>query len=273
MSNNTTGYIPLLDEHELKIFKCKDVKTPSKSWDAAGWDFFIPENLSIFDFAKSYKTYLDESIVYDKSLVYGIPLIFYLKSRRTFGEYKCKLILSWNEVTKSYKFQISEYKSGSTIWEVIDFTNLDDEIIKWITEDQTVISKIEMEPHSKILIPSGIHVNLPDNVFLKAENKSGIASKRGLVVGACVTGDTLIETNKGKFKVTDLTKEFCENNNILIKSFNEITKKYEYKKCDGFRCSGNVDCVKVTFDDGSEIEGSYDHCIYLNDKWDSLNNL
>ena len=44
---------------------------------------------------------------------------------------------------------------------------------KWITEDETVISKIEMQPHSRVLIPSGIHVNLPDAIFLKAENKSG----------------------------------------------------------------------------------------------------
>ena len=44
-----TGDVSFLMEQELKIFKCKDVKTPAKSWNAAGWDFYIPEYLSIFD--------------------------------------------------------------------------------------------------------------------------------------------------------------------------------------------------------------------------------
>lgn len=69
---------------------------------------------------------------------------------------------------------------------MVSFEEVDNEIMQWLTEKTTVISKIEILPNSKILIPSGIHVNLPDNVFLKAENKSGIASKRSLIVGACV---------------------------------------------------------------------------------------
>ena len=82
---------------ELKIFKCRNVKTPNKSWEAAGWDFYIPENLSIFDFAKNYKTYLDSSVVNNEKILYTIPLIFYLKSKRTVGEFKCRLYLDWNE--------------------------------------------------------------------------------------------------------------------------------------------------------------------------------
>lgn len=170
---------------ELKIFKCKNVKTPSKAWEAAGWDFYIPENLSIFDFTKNYRNYLDDSIVNNKNLLYTIPLIFYLKSNRTYGEFKCRLYLQWNEKTKNYVFKIGEYTTEND-WKLFDFNELNEEIVKWITEDETVISKIEMEPHSKVLIPSGIHVNLPEGIFLKAENKSGIASKRGLIFGASV---------------------------------------------------------------------------------------
>ena len=173
------------EEIDLKVFKCRNVKTPSKSWEAAGWDFYIPENLSIFDFAKNYKTYLDESVIFDKNMVYTIPLIFYIKSNRTVGEYKCRLYLQWNTTTNNYGFKIGEYTDSSD-WKLFYFNELSDEIVKWITEDETVISKIEIEPHAKILIPSGIHVNLPEGIFLKAENKSGIASKRGLIFGASV---------------------------------------------------------------------------------------
>jgi len=44
----------------------------------------------------------------------------------------------------------------------------------------------ELKPGDSCLIPSGLRVNVPqDHVFI-AMNKSGIATKRGLQVGACV---------------------------------------------------------------------------------------
>lgn len=217
IEEKTPSIYEFFREHELNIFKCKDVKSPAKSWDAAGWDFFIPENLSIFDFTKSYKTYLDESIVFDKNFPYIIPLIFYLKSNRTVGEYKCQLVLEWNEITKNYTFKIVEWKENIEIWDKSFFINLDDEIMKWITEDETVISKIEMQPHSRVLIPSGIHVNLPDAIFLKAENKSGISSKRGLIFGASVVDHDY----EGEIHINLINT--CENN-VVIKAGEKIVQ-------------------------------------------------
>ena len=43
-----------------------------------------------------------------------------------------------------------------------------------------------LEPGEKILIPSGVRVNVPEGYALVAFNKSGIATKRDLQVGACV---------------------------------------------------------------------------------------
>lgn len=37
-----------------------------------------------------------------------------------------------------------------------------------------------------VLIPSGIHMKQCDIDMLKFENKSGIATKRGLIIGACI---------------------------------------------------------------------------------------
>lgn len=201
---------------ELKIFKCRNVKTPNKSWEAAGWDFYIPENLSIFDFAKNYKTYLDSSVVNNEKILYTIPLIFYLKSKRTVGEFKCRLYLDWNENTKEYVFKIGEY-TDSNEWKIFDFNELNVEIIKWITEDDTVISRIEIEPHAKILIPSGIHVNLPEGIFLKAENKSGIASKRGLIFGASVVDYDY----EGEIHINLIN---TTNNNIIIQAGEKIVQ-------------------------------------------------
>jgi len=43
-----------------------------------------------------------------------------------------------------------------------------------------------IEPGESTLIPSGIKVDVPRNHVLVAFNKSGVASKRQLIVGACV---------------------------------------------------------------------------------------
>ena len=44
-------------------------------------------------------------------------------------------------------------------------------------------------PGGRALIPSGIKVNLPAGYALVAFNKSGVATKTGLIVGACVVDE------------------------------------------------------------------------------------
>jgi dUTP pyrophosphatase len=178
----------LNDSMNLEVYRCKKVKLPTRAWQAAGWDLFVPENLSIFDFIKSYKNYLDESVIYSKENNYVIPLIFYMTSPSTIGEFKCRLVLTWNNNINEWSFNIEEVLDDETehMKKYISFLDISDDIIKWLSEDTTTISKIEIAPHAKINIPSGIHVNLPENVYLKIENKSGIASKRGLAFLASV---------------------------------------------------------------------------------------
>ena len=151
-----------------------------------GIDFFVPENLSIFDFMKSADIYLPEDyVIYDKKSVYIVPLVFFMKSEVTTGEYACQIVLKWNENSKKWMFSISEYDTGNS-FSLIDINNPNDKITKWLTDENTVVSKIALLPTSRVLIPSGIHLNLPDNVYVKFENKSGVSSKRGLVFGASV---------------------------------------------------------------------------------------
>jgi dUTPase len=45
---------------------------------------------------------------------------------------------------------------------------------------------IRIFPHDRVNIPSGIRSFIPVNVALEAQNKSGIAAKKGLVYGASV---------------------------------------------------------------------------------------
>lgn len=46
--------------------------------------------------------------------------------------------------------------------------------------------KLDIEPQESILIPSGIKARVPSGYALIAFNKSGIATKKNLQVGACV---------------------------------------------------------------------------------------
>lgn len=72
--------------------------------------------------------------------------------------------------------------------------------------DGHTVKTIILEPHERILIPSGIYVKLPKKHALIANNKSGVATKTGLVVGACVVDEkfqgeilmSLINTSKKK---------------------------------------------------------------------------
>lgn len=129
------------------------------------------------------------------------------------------------------------------------------------TEDGYV-KNMYLEFGQSACIPSGIKAKLPHGYCMEFHNKSGIAMKRGLIAGACVTGDTEIETNNGLYQAKYLTKEFCDKNNILIKSYNISKKIYEYKECSGFKPVMNTKCIKVTFEDGTEIIGAENHMIY-----------
>ena len=45
---------------------------------------------------------------------------------------------------------------------------------------------VSVEPGSSVLLPSGFRFGVPHGYMLEVKNKSGVASKRSLVVGACV---------------------------------------------------------------------------------------
>ena len=47
----------------------------------------------------------------------------------------------------------------------------------------------EIEPGKSVLIPSGIKANIPSNHVLIAYNKSGVATKKNLQVGASVVDE------------------------------------------------------------------------------------
>lgn len=57
-----------------------------------------------------------------------------------------------------------------------------------VTLDNTgdFIQHMHMQPNSRVLIPSGVCMNVPEGYALVFMNKSGVSTKKGLIVGGCV---------------------------------------------------------------------------------------
>lgn len=76
------------------------------------------------------------------------------------------------------------------------------------TFDNNVLKSFTLKPGQSVLIPSGIHVNIPHGYALIYMNKSGVASKKHLHVGACVVDENyqgechLNLTNVGDCNIT-----------------------------------------------------------------------
>lgn len=147
-----------------------------------GWDFFIPTDLTIFDFANNLNVYINEYVDFpDIENKYMIPLIFNIKINNRIEPFV--IIAEKNVVSGNLKPIIKRYNGV-----LMDILLTEPEINLEEAEIlmTTYLESIQILPGSKILIPSGIHVKLPKNVILNAENKSGVASKRGLIKGAQV---------------------------------------------------------------------------------------
>ena len=116
------------------------------------------------------------------------------------------------------------------------------DLIEKNTSNKVCITKhdIIVGPHGKILIPAGVKVIVPEGNALIAFNKSGIASKFGLDIGACVidegyrgemhinllnTSDEEVKINYGQ-KITQFLL-MPVNNNMPIEITNERYSEHE----------------------------------------------
>lgn len=78
-----------------------------------------------------------------------------------------------------------EEKNSSDAYEVIGEVETKDSIIyKEQYFNVNYGREIIIKPHKSILIPSGLHFNIPDHIALVVMNKSGVATKKGLDKGA-----------------------------------------------------------------------------------------
>ncbi len=79
-------------------------------------------------------------------------------------------------------------------------------------------------PHGSSLFPTGLKIEVPEGYMLEIKNKSGIASKRGLLVGACVvdrgyTGEVFVNIHNP----SDRTQTIHAGDKIAQAVFVKIT--------------------------------------------------
>lgn len=87
-------------------------------------------------------------------------------------------------------YEVKNPERGTKFSAGIDFfvPSFNEKFLKNLKGDFILSSKSSLTIHKgkNILIPSGISISIPENTALIFFNKSSIASKYGLVVGACV---------------------------------------------------------------------------------------
>lgn len=87
-------------------------------------------------------------------------------------------------------YKVKNPERGTKFSAGIDFfvPSFNEEFLKNLKGNFILSSKSSLTIHKgkNILIPSGISISIPENTALILFNKSSIASKYGLVVGACV---------------------------------------------------------------------------------------
>lgn len=86
--------------------------------------------------------------------------------------------LTDHEMYKLYSKNLSKGEEFARAYMPICSIDQDGKIIKFI-----------IKPGQSLFIPTGIRVKIPHNHILKFENKSGVSSKKGLLVGASIVDE------------------------------------------------------------------------------------
>lgn len=150
----------------IKFLKIRDVKSPSRANEFdAGIDFYVP----VFntDFIAKLKTINKE--------------LFGVKDECCKSEECCSA--SYAAAWSGTMTLAIEKQSTQTV--SYNLKDINDTQIKF--DEETCTNYFLVPPHQRVLIPSGIKVRMSDpGRALIAGNKSGVATKHGLVFGAQV---------------------------------------------------------------------------------------
>ncbi|MDP3729060.1 MAG: DUF87 domain-containing protein [bacterium] len=100
--------------------------------------------------------------------------------------------------------------------------------------------------------------------YFKMEEEVETEEKKPLVwflLDECLTGKTTIDTSYGKDKLSNIIKKHKQGENITVLSFNQITKKLEYKPITKVYEKGKKEIIRIKTETGQELECTENHKI------------
>lgn len=149
---------------KIKFLKVRKVKNPSRAYPTdAGIDFFVPE------FNKHFV----------KDLKQKNPLIF--GETYDANRYGGDVYIATTGVTTSGTLTMSDEKGNAKV--KYDLTDDNDTLFKF--DEEKGENYFLLDPHSRVMIPAGVKLRMSEpGRALIAGNKSGIATKHGVVFGA-----------------------------------------------------------------------------------------
>lgn len=145
--------------------------------------------------------------------------------------------------TDNYKIVSPEYKEFLLSFKNEEYPNVENEPYRrvWTKPVSTYASNYNLMDIS--LAP------IEENLFNKCK---------------CIVGNSLVSTNKGFKHIEDIVKNQLELNTELNGVQNKVCNYFKYD---------NVDTIKITTEDGYEIEGTPHHKIFINNTWVELKDL
>lgn len=131
------------------------------------------------------------------------------------------------------------------------------------------------------LITTGPNFEFIQDSFIEAktelmkEQKTGVVNDDRLkgigLSGAsrCFSGETLISTKEGLKKIKDIKE------NDLVKSYNELESKVEYRRCIKLHkfTDNKKKVIRLKLKNGRIIEATEDHKFFFNGAWVELKHL
>ena len=200
MNNTLTAKLSVnnvgLNSTAIKFIKTRNVKSPSRANPGdAGIDFYIP--YAEFDF-------IDDFVLKNKGHNYAL-----IVTAEYNGNIAKKTFDIDSDINIDEFIEYGIYISKQIIGFFIDTFELD--AADSVDDFKITNIDIEIPAHERILVPSGVKVWIGNNASaLIATNKSGVATKKGLVVGATTvdsqyTGEvhlSVINTNNYPVNVT-----------------------------------------------------------------------
>ena len=156
------------------------------------------------------------------------------------------------EYNKLYPMVYSKHVFDSHAYvgymKIVKAKDLWDKIIHctWNTAEPGVIYKDRMTQYS------------PDGCYEKY---------RGVSTNPCVTGDTIVKTDKGNISIKELIDKVNNNEIINVLSYDVNNDKIEYQQVtDGMLTRKNANIIEIETEDGNKIKLTPDHKVYTENR-------